>query len=483
MENNEVNDFLEAIENFEIIKQNEEAEKFAEEIGVDISSSRLEDYDISSLRREDIVSAPRRLEINEEFKELIPPLNTYEYKLLEENILDNGITDDIQIWNSFIIDGHNRYEIAQKHNLTFNTKELEFDNEEDVKIYIIEKQMGRRNITNFVRLELLESLEEILTKKAKKNQGTRTDICPNLDKSKIDNGEYLDDFWNIGKPIPPIITPINVMKEVATIAGVSRGTKWKFDKIKNVIDDDTKRKLRMNEVAIDNVFKEVKAQEKQQKVIEYAKKGESVEIKNELVDLRYGDFSKVLDDIPDNSIDLILTDPPYPHQYIDEWTKLGEFAQKKLKDGGFLIAYSGHMYLPEVINNVLKSGINWYWLGSCLHGVPGTGKVAQVFEVNMFAKHKPILFFQKGKKQKQDNWTEDVFVSEVENKDFHTWGQSVPIFDKLIKVFQPEIVVDPFMGGGTTAIACMMNGVKCIGADNDEIAYNTSKKRISEYEI
>jgi len=122
------------------------------------------------------------MKINKKFKELIPPLQNEEYELLEKSILENGITDPIQIWGDYIIDGHNRYEIAQKHNLEFDINELEFDSENDVEIYIIEKQMGRRNITSFVRLELTEKYEDRIKEKAKQQQGKRTDILPLMAK-------------------------------------------------------------------------------------------------------------------------------------------------------------------------------------------------------------------------------------------------------------------------------------------------------------
>ena len=238
---------------------------------------------------------------------------------------------------------------------------------------------------------------------------------------------------------------------------------------------DNGQKLAYNVKRIDE--KNTKYKKEKNKVID---EGSKVIITNDLIDIRLGDFKKVLDDIPDNSIDLILTDPPYPYEYIDCWTELGIFAQSKLKDGGFLIAYSGHIHLPEVINRVLESGIKWYWLGSCLHTGHG---LSQVFEVNMLAKHKPILFFYKGNKHKQSNWTVDVFESkDEETKEFHKWGQTVDIFDKLIKIFEPKIVVDPFLGGATTAIACLMNNVKFIGAEINDDDYNISKKRIDDYE-
>ena len=61
-----------------------------------------------------------KLQINEEFKSLIPPLTNDEYDLLEQNILKEGIRDPIIVYDNVIIDGHNRFKIAQKHNLKFD---------------------------------------------------------------------------------------------------------------------------------------------------------------------------------------------------------------------------------------------------------------------------------------------------------------------------------------------------------------------------
>lgn len=87
------------------------------------------------------------LEIKEEFKKLIPPLTSEEFNQLEQNCLAEGIREAILTWNGFIIDGHNRFEIANKWNLDFQTKSKHFKDEEDVIEWMILNQLGRRNIT------------------------------------------------------------------------------------------------------------------------------------------------------------------------------------------------------------------------------------------------------------------------------------------------------------------------------------------------
>ncbi len=87
------------------------------------------------------------MQIKKEFKDLIPPLSQEEFKQLEENCLKEGIRDAIVTWQGFIIDGHNRYEIAQRHGLEYQTIKKAFESENDVIEWMIVNQLGRRNIT------------------------------------------------------------------------------------------------------------------------------------------------------------------------------------------------------------------------------------------------------------------------------------------------------------------------------------------------
>jgi N6-adenosine-specific RNA methylase IME4 len=87
------------------------------------------------------------LQIKDEFKKLIPPLTAEEFKQLEDNCISEGIRDAIVTWNGYIIDGHNRYEIAQKYGLEFRVEAMEFEGEEEAKDWMDANQLGRRNLT------------------------------------------------------------------------------------------------------------------------------------------------------------------------------------------------------------------------------------------------------------------------------------------------------------------------------------------------
>ena len=91
------------------------------------------------------------MKIKDEFKKLIPALTNEEFKQLESNCLEEGIREKLITWNGFLIDGHNRYKIAEQWNLEFETESKSFDSEEDVKEWMILNQFGRRNLSNYQR--------------------------------------------------------------------------------------------------------------------------------------------------------------------------------------------------------------------------------------------------------------------------------------------------------------------------------------------
>lgn len=90
------------------------------------------------------------INVDKEFKALIPALSQDEFNQLEQNILAEGVRDPLVVWRGkdLLIDGHNRYEIACKHGLEFERVELAFDNRQDAWNWMINNQLGRRNISS-----------------------------------------------------------------------------------------------------------------------------------------------------------------------------------------------------------------------------------------------------------------------------------------------------------------------------------------------
>ena len=177
-------------------------------------------------------------EIDAEFRDLCPPLTDDEFNLLEANILRDGIQDPIKIWRGVIVDGHNRYSIAQKHGLTFATVEMHFDTRDDAMIWIITNQSGRRNLSAYDRARLALKLKPVFSSKAKFRQGSRTDFYQKSDKS---------------------CPPSNTLGELAKIAGVSHDTIHKVEIIEAEATPEIIADVRAGNVSINAAYEGVKA--------------------------------------------------------------------------------------------------------------------------------------------------------------------------------------------------------------------------------
>lgn len=185
------------------------------------------------------------IKIKEEFKQLIPPLTTEEYKQLEANCIEEGIREKILVWNEYIIDGHNRYEIAQNNNLEFKTESKSFNSEDEVKEWMILNQFGRRNLSNYQRSVLALQLEDVFRAKAKENQAIQY------------KGNSLSQ-------ISAEVKPIDTRKELSKVAAVSHDTIAKVKKIQEKAPEEIKAKLATGEVSINAAYKEIKKEEKKE---------------------------------------------------------------------------------------------------------------------------------------------------------------------------------------------------------------------------
>ena len=387
------------------------------------------------------------MKIKEEFKNLIPALSVEEFKQLEENCLAEGIRDAIITWHGYIIDGHNRYEIATKNELQYESIEKSFDSEDDVKEWMIHNQFGRRNLSNFQRSVLVLELESVFSARAKENLSDGGKGCQISDK-------------------------VDTKKELAKLANVSHDTIAKVKVIQATATPEVKAKLSTGEVSINQVYQDIKKEEKQQiKTDERDRLAEIGKNKKIEIDFRLGDFEEVFADLPDGSIDCIITDPPYPYEFIEVWTKLSRFAKRVLKPNGYCIAYSGQMYLPDVIKR-MNEHLDYYWTFAVYH----EGQTQIVNGINLMCRWKPVLIFQNGKK-KIENTFQDYFISEQREKNGHDWQQSKSGVGYLIEMFTKEgdTIFEPFAGSGTTIIAARDKNRNILSAEIDENTYNIAK--------
>ncbi len=85
--------------------------------------------------------------IEEELSTIIPSLENDELKRLTDSLLLEGCRDPLVLWGKTLVDGHNRYAICTKYNLPFKTVKVKLENITEAKIWIINNQLARRNLT------------------------------------------------------------------------------------------------------------------------------------------------------------------------------------------------------------------------------------------------------------------------------------------------------------------------------------------------
>ena len=176
----------------------------------------------------------------------------------------------------------------------------------------------------------------------------------------------------------------------------------------------------------------------------------------------------------------IITDPPYPREFLPLWGDLAQFGLGWGCDA--LVAMSGQYLLPDVIQQIAAArdpftgdSWNYRWCGAYMTVGPAT----RVHAAQVGTSWKPILVFDCA--PIRDFLTTDVFRSTGDDKAHHYWGQNENGIAALVEAFTKpgDLVIDPFLGGGTTAVVCKALGRRFVGCDIDAAAVDATRQRLA----
>jgi len=119
--------------------------------------------------------------VDPEFQALVPALHHDERALLEQSLTNEGCRDPLVVWQEtgILLDGHNRLAICTELGITFATTSLSFESRSEALLWVIENQLGRRNLTDIDRIALAAQREPLLKKRAEANRCVRTDLVQN----------------------------------------------------------------------------------------------------------------------------------------------------------------------------------------------------------------------------------------------------------------------------------------------------------------
>lgn len=190
-----------------------------------------------------------------------------------------------------------------------------------------------------------------------------------------------------------------------------------------------------------------------------------------------GDAETLLKTIPDESIDLVFTDPPYPRKYFHTFEILANECPRIMKPGASLITLLGHYSLEDVITT-FAGKLKFRWILEMQQHEGSHPRMLMGIEVMW----KPALWYVKGS-FKNIGFLRDgvpITAKDGQEKKLHRWQQSKQWSDYYIPRLCPPggIVLDPFCGSGTFLLSAKESNRNYLGIEIDEKEYNKAVERL-----
>jgi site-specific DNA-methyltransferase (adenine-specific) len=235
------------------------------------------------------------------------------------------------------------------------------------------------------------------------------------------------------------------------------------------------------------------------------------------IELWQGDCLELMKNIPDGSVDLVLTDPPYgttacKWDSVIPFEPMWEQLNRIVKTDGAICFFSAQPFTSALIgSNIKKFKHHWIWKKNRGTGfqvakyrpmmatedvvVFSVGKKVnyypqmQKLEKPYFCRNasssngtNPLAYFNDGGKWVDSKYPTNVLEFAKVSKPTHPTQKPVDLLEYLIRTYtnEGETVLDFTMGSGSTGVACVNTGRKFVGIELDDDYFNIAKKRIEE---
>ena len=416
------------------------------------------------------------MNINPEFQNLIPGLSPEEFSQLEKNIIADGCRDPIVLWEDTIIDGHNRYKICTDNDLEYSTTCLEFDSTAHAIIWIIDNVVGKRNLTDWAKFQLM-SVKKVELLKIGKERISETTTATNSGLSTIDKAGH------------------STRNQIAEELGWSTGKLASAEIVQKEASSDVIDQIKAGEITINKAYKDIKKDERKNNQLK-----KEAEASKEKPDKQF----TVTDEQDIIQCDALITDPPYgilsedwdnielesfTREWLSRWNECGadiiisSWSQRHLFDGKI-------WFDEELKNYKFQQLLIWHY---------SNNKSPQS---RLGFKHtfEPIFMYRRSDSDKQigvggGEWGKglndfDCHVSAMPQSNFndqnmkqHPAQKSVDVMRWLVNATtrKGDLVVDPFCGSGTTGIASMQLGRSFHGIEINKEYIEIAKGRIAAY--
>jgi len=439
---------------------------------------------------------PKDLKIDKEIAELLPPLSEEDYNALKKDIEKRGIQVPLDVDRDTLVvyDGFHRRKIALELGIEKVPCILRtFKSRDEAKEYTLLVNLARRHMTTAEKYLVYAKLSKLYEK------GRRTVI---LERDKSGRMIKVEHPRNANMAsLGCIEKSIDVLEKTAEVVGESPRTIARARLYLKAIEKYPELKKFDSPLSVINEFKRREELEKRKKEARKIEETGDVELKNLLL----GDCVEKIDEIPDNSIDAVITDPPYgivtvgasgrgetrrirgedweyEYQASDEvFSVLDRFfskAMRKLKDDAHVYIFTNWRSwcrLTEVVKKYLE-------VKNCLIYYYGRSLGSTTFD-NYIESYGMILFASNKKKRKlnSSNNANLLIVKRFETT-HHPAEKSIEVVEWLVKnsTVEGETILDPFCGSGTTLVVAEKLKRNWYGIEIDPKWYEIAKMRILE---
>ncbi len=403
--------------------------------------------------------------------QVMPALGEDEYRELKEDIARRGVMVPVEFdEHGNVLDGHHRLQICEELGIKDYPKVIRAGmTEEEKRTHARKLNMARRQLSQEQRRELIRQQLKETPEKSDRQIAAGLGISHHTVSARRNElertGQIAQLETNIGadgkeRPRQVARKPVSIFNP----------TKREERAVQNpaVVERMAEGGSAMG--VAKQLAREEKAERKRFSLPE--------KMPEDMCRLYAADIRDGLPMVEDESVDIIITDPPYPKEYIPLYEDLSKVAKRVLKPGGSLVVMVGQSYLPEVVR-LLGSCMEYHW---CLAYLTPGGQSPQLWHKRTNTFWKPVLWYTKG--EYTGDYIGDVLKSPPNDNDkrFHEWGQSVGGMKDIVERFTDpgHVILDPFSGGGTTGVAAVSMGRRFIGVDVDESNIETTERRVQE---
>lgn len=230
-----------------------------------------------------------------------------------------------------------------------------------------------------------------------------------------------------------------------------------------------------------------------------------------MIDLRQGDCLELMKDIPDKSIDLIVTDPPYLHikggckskrlnvgcrdvnsNVVSNMSDFGEQqiytyldnVKKKMKKINMYV-FCSKLQIPYYLNWALKNKLQYdvlFWYKNTNRMISTKFYASNVeYIIRIYDNGCSLKCILNDEGKAKSELYQKIFSYDTPKNKIHEAQKPIELLERIILLSsnKNDTVLDYFMGSGSTGVACINTGRNFIGIELDENYFNIAKERIN----